>query len=559
MKKITLTLFTALTSLVSLSQVSTIVDVPNPNTAPGTTGLRAPNGTSSHTVMRGQYFISQSDLAAVSPTITSFGFSLANGVNTAASGTLTVYLQHTPATSYTSGTTWSTAGMTTIYSGSYSIPVGTTPVNIDLPLGSAFNYTGGALNIAYEYTAGVVSSSVAIYNAFAGTALGATGSSTSTAITPTLGSTGFRPVFRFGTPNTITNDISVDYVSVSGFVPANTFSSQSIRALISNKSNTVLTNVAVGYSLTGLSTGSGSVVVSSIAPGASTLLTLGSYSFPITANGLNNISVGVLPDQNTSNNIATATTSINCNTWGSGPSVVSFSNSVGFNTGSGIIFSKFNVPTTATLTAAKVAISSGASNTGNTVYAVLANATGSTIATSNTVVLTAGMNGTYQSFTFAPQTITSGIDYHVGLAQTSNTVGYFPIASFSTTNLPANLYATASLTNNAATVLTTNLGFLGIQAQFAGSCTVTAIGENATLNNNIVAYPNPAVNGKITIANLEGSNTITVYNMLGSVISTQMSSNSSVLVDLSNQAIGNYFVKITDSNSNSKTVKVINQ
>lgn len=559
MKKFTLSLFTVLSTIASIGQVTTIVDVPTPNTAPGTTGLRGPNGTIAHTVMRGQYFISQSDLSALSPTITSFGFSLLNGVNTAASGTLTVYLQHTSATSYTAGTTWSTAGMATIYTGSYSIPVGTTPVNIDLPLASAFNYTGGALNIAYEYTAGVVSTSVAIYNAFAGSALGATGSSTSTAITPTLSGTGFRPVFRFGTPNTVTNDISVDYVDVSGFVPANTYSSQNIKALISNKSNTVLTNVAVGYSLTGLSTGSGSVLVSSLAAGASTLLTLGSYTFPLTANGLNNISVAVLPDQNNTNNLATATTSVNCNTWGSGPAVTNFGNSVGFNTGSGIIFSKFNIANSATLTAARVAISTNTGNPGNSIYAVLANSTGSTIATSNTIALTGGMSGTYQTFTFAPQTITSGTDYYVGVAQPSNAVGYFPIAAYSVTVLPPNLYATAGLTNNTAVTLSSNLGFLGIQAQFSGACSSVGVHENIALNSNIFVYPNPAVNGKITIANLEGNNTITVYNMLGSVISKQYSSNSNVVLDLSAQAVGSYFVKITDSNNATKTFKVINQ
>ncbi len=83
--------------------------------------------------------------------------------------------------------------------------------------------------------------------------------------------------------------------------------------------------------------------------------------------------------------------------------------------------------------------------------------------------------------------------------------------------------------------------------------------KNNALNANILVYPNPAVNGKITIANLEGSNTIAVYNMLGAVVLTQTSTNTAVTIDLTNQAVGNYFVRITDNNSNTKTVKVINQ
>ncbi len=82
--------------------------------------------------------------------------------------------------------------------------------------------------------------------------------------------------------------------------------------------------------------------------------------------------------------------------------------------------------------------------------------------------------------------------------------------------------------------------------------------KNTALNAGISVYPNPAINGKITIANLEGANTITVYNLLGSVISTQSTTNSNFTIDLSNQAAGNYFVRITDSNSSTKTVKVIN-
>lgn len=564
MKKITFTLLSILSTLITFSQISTFVNVPNPNTNPGTSGLRGPNGTASHTLMKAQYFISQTELTAVSPTITSFGFVLTSGVNVAASGTFAIYLQNTPATSYTSGITYSTLGMTNVYTGTYNIPVGANAATIDFSFPLPFSYTGNGLNVAYEYTAAVTAVNPAIYTAFASTtsSLGATGSSTTTGVAPVLGLTAFRPVFRFGTPNTVTNDISVNYIDVTGIVPANTFTSQSIKALVTNNSNTVLTNVAVGYSVTGFSSLTGTYVLSSIAPGASTLLTLASYTIPLTASGLNNINVAVLPDQNNTNNSANRTTSLNCNTWSYASAVTIFSNTVvGFNTGSGIIFSKFSVPTSATLTAAKVAISSGTTNIGNTVYAVLADATGSTIANSNSVTLNAGNIGAYQTFSFAPQNISSGVNYHIGLAQTSNTlVGYFPVATYSTTNLPPNIYATASLINNTAVTLTTNLGYMGIQAQFAGTCTTTVgISEVLNLNSNLIVYPNPAVNGKTTIANLEGNNTITVYNMLGSVISTQKTTNSNVVIDLSSQATGNYFIKITDSNNATKALKVINQ
>lgn len=71
-------------------------------------------------------------------------------------------------------------------------------------------------------------------------------------------------------------------------------------------------------------------------------------------------------------------------------------------------------------------------------------------------------------------------------------------------------------------------------------------------------YPNPTVNGKTSIAGLEGTNVITVYNMLGQVVSTISTDKEVVSIDLSAQMAGNYLVRITNSNNQTKTVKVIN-
>ncbi len=140
----------------------------------------------------------------------------------------------------------------------------------------------------------------------------------------------------------------------------------------------------------------------------------------------------------------------------------------------------------------------------------------------------------------------------------------------STVTSPSKTYTTSAAFNGVLTLNYTKLSTVKSNSVMATSSvdtktlTVTSsicsVGlKNNTLNASVIAFPNPAVNGKITIANLEGSNTITVYNMLGSVISTQTSTNANVIIDLTNQAIGNYFIKITDSNNATKTVKVINQ
>jgi hypothetical protein len=556
MKKITLTLLSAMVSLASFAQVNTIATVPNPNTAPGTTGLRAPNGTVGHTVMRGQYFIPTTDLTALSPTITSFGFALTSGVPTAANGTLTVYLQHTGAASYTSGTTWSTAGMTTIYNGAYSIPVGAAAANVDLTLPSAFNYTGGALNIAYEYTAAATSTGAAVYTAFAGTALGATGAS-STLVAPTLGGTGFRPVFRFGTPNTFTNEISVQSVNAAGKFPTTFASPQAITATIFNGSNITKTNIPVGLSVTGVTTFTNAQFIGSLAAGAVTTVTFA--PFTSTVLGINTISVGVLPDQNNLNNNVTITQSVTCDVWAYNPPTGTYTAGVGFGAGSGIISSRFATPVASTNTAVRLAISTDAATTGNPVYGVLLNAAGSIIGQTNTITVTAGMLGTFQTLVFTtPQVITANTTYYTGLAQTAGTATWFPVGSQATPVTPTNYYTSAITATAAPALLTSNLGYFGIESVFTSTCGSVGLAELVSTTK-VSVYPNPTVNGKATIAGLEGANTITVFNMLGQSIMTLTSDKEEVSIDLINQPIGNYLVKITNSSNATKTVKIINQ
>lgn len=72
-------------------------------------------------------------------------------------------------------------------------------------------------------------------------------------------------------------------------------------------------------------------------------------------------------------------------------------------------------------------------------------------------------------------------------------------------------------------------------------------------------YPNPIVNGKVTVSGLQGKNTITLYNMLGQPVSTEVSETENVVVDLIKQPAGSYMIRVTNADHKSRTVKVINQ
>ncbi|WP_317897193.1 T9SS type A sorting domain-containing protein [Aurantibacillus circumpalustris] len=78
-------------------------------------------------------------------------------------------------------------------------------------------------------------------------------------------------------------------------------------------------------------------------------------------------------------------------------------------------------------------------------------------------------------------------------------------------------------------------------------------------NPNLVYYPNPVTNGLILLKNLEGSNKIQVFDVLGRSILTVQSDKIEVEIDLSDQARGNYFLKVTHSNGSAKILKIVNQ
>ena len=79
------------------------------------------------------------------------------------------------------------------------------------------------------------------------------------------------------------------------------------------------------------------------------------------------------------------------------------------------------------------------------------------------------------------------------------------------------------------------------------------------LNSHLLLYPNPTSNGILFLRNLEGDNTLEVYNVLGSLILRQRVNKEEFQLDLSNKANGHYFLKITDSYGESQTLKIVNQ
>jgi hypothetical protein len=518
MKKITLVLLTVLaTHHFCFSQANLLVEAPNANS---TTQVRAPNGLSTYAYLRACALVLQSELTNIpsGTTLSMFGFTLSTGTSiTSVAGNFTVYLQNTTDVAYLKGTSWSsiTTGMTNVYASVMTIPLSATTTSIVLTLSTPFVYNGGGLYVAYDWqSTGPFAGTAATYYA-EGTALNpgcASANATGSAPT-TLGTTAFRPCFLFGFNNPFSNDVQVVGLESPGRIPLSLNSPYSVKAWVKNAGNTTLNNVAVNLNITGVNPFTDNQVVSSLAPGASSMVTFAPFT-PVSP-GVQNVSVSVAPDQNNTNNSLTHAQNVNCNIFGYNPGGGNFTdNAVGFGNGTGILATPFTNPVTSTLTGLRGAISTDPASVNQYVYGVLMNSTGVILATTNTLQITTPIQGTFVNFNFGTaQNLTPGTVYYLGLAQMAATTATFYPAGTQNSSYNPNLYYSSGLAGGTLTQITQNFGYFGLEAVFINTVTVSAAsqtvscGSPATLQ--AVSATNYSWNTGATTSSITVSPTVT--------------------------------------------------
>lgn len=561
MKKITqLFLVAVFATTYSFGQANIVLNAPTGNT---TTQVRVPNGTAAHSFMRGASLVLTSELNSVvsGTSLNTFGFSATAGANAAVTGTMIVYMLNSADATFTRGTDWATiiSGMTQVYSGPYTVPASAT--NIDLTLTTPFVYNGGGIYVAYDFImTGTAATTPATYSANStGLVNGCVSAASATAAPTTLAATSFRPSTRFGYVNPNSNDVAVESVSSFGNIATTLGLSTPISANVRNKSNVALTNIVVTAAISGANTYSNSQTIPTLAAGA--VVTVNFTSWTPTALGSNVLSVSVPADQFNANNNFNFNTSSTCFASGQGQSAVSYSAGVGFNTGSGIISTPVLNSVPSTISGVNLAISSetpAAMNVGKTVFAVLLNSSGAILAQSPNTVLVAGDLNTIKSFTFpTPIAIAANQQVHVGLAQTANaTAGYFPLGSYVNPNLTT-VYNTSALTGGALTLLTTNLGQLGIEAVYSGNC---SLGTESFSNYSFTVYPNPA-RDLVIIEGSNGSNIMSykIADLNGRVVKSNETINSTeAQINISDLQSGVYMMTINSDNG-SAVKKIIKE
>ncbi|MBS1652685.1 MAG: T9SS type A sorting domain-containing protein [Bacteroidetes bacterium] len=100
-----------------------------------------------------------------------------------------------------------------------------------------------------------------------------------------------------------------------------------------------------------------------------------------------------------------------------------------------------------------------------------------------------------------------------------------------------------------------NTNDLSNQTYSVVSCGSTGLTENL-MNAQAFVFPNPN-NGSLNIKNLEGKNTLTVYNLIGQEVFKTTTEDSSVNIDVAKEPSGNYLLKITNANGSSRVMKLI--
>ncbi len=476
------------------SQAELTVTAPIANTS---TSLRAPNGTTAHTTVRGVIIIPASELVTIPPgtVITKLSMLMNSGATPGpAGGTIQFYLENTADVTNLKSTDWATVitPMTSVYTGAYAVPDVAGPT-ADVTLTTGFVYTGGSIYAAYDYLGSTFTTTAGTYsanNSIAGGWLGQVDVSTTPPATLSQTSS-WRPCFNFTFTNPFTNEMNVSGMAgEQGILNRNLQSTQTVTSFISNTSQGAITAVPVTLTVTGANPFTTTQTVASIpAGGTETVLFTGVPSDNL---GTQTLTVSIPNDQVPINNTQTFDQQVMCDTISYAQTPVQ-SGGVGFNTGSGLIANRYEIPPGLMTNVKSVSnyFPNSADIAGNTLKGILLNGNGVIIDSTNLITTTAAMLGTKQNFDFINGGIdVSGDTIYVGFRQTANaTVGYFPFANQDNSYVDPNASATFPLFGGAPAPLGSGLGYMMIEA---------------TLTFDDFPVPNSSANGTVCLnANLD--------------------------------------------------------
>jgi PKD repeat protein len=423
--------------------------------------------------------------------ISTIGFNIISlGANpNAVSGNIKLYLQNTSDASFTKSTTWATAitDMTLVYDG--PLTINPESGSYDIRLQNKFAYTGSNIYLGYDWALTTAVTSAAQYDCNSAAVGGSNGLRNvfgSTQGATLTGTSAFRPAVRFGV-NAVANDVAVNSVYALTQMPRLAGSPHQIKAIVRNNGYIPVSTYSVALNISGANIMTSTKNVT-LGFGQSTTVTFD--DFTAINNGVNTITVSVGNDDANANNITTVTQVVNPSTYSyseAGPAT----NSIGYNTGSGLLLNKYRANGGWLIDSVRAFISSAVSNDTKKVFGVVLNSSGTIIAKSDTFTIGTTDLGKLKSFAIVNPKVVYEEDFYVGLSQVANSAGYFPLGTQTESPARPGAYFTAASAGGTPTEAST-FGRFMIEANTAtptppqtvniGVDTVICPGDSVILN-----------------------------------------------------------------------------
>jgi len=424
----------------------TLVAAPQYVLSPGTTGLSGPSGTATAKYFRAAQIVLPAEYAAANIAngdgIRSVGFVLNAAPTTAVTGIMKVYLQNSTDASYLESTTWTNIidSMTLVHNVAVTIPAGATQYN--MAVNQNFIYTGGSMYLAYEFeqTSPALTTGL-VYRANTAVPNSIRRAQSATAFPAVVtGVSAFRLEVLWGVDRDA-NDLEIVTIWAKGRNAINYGTPEQVDVIVRNNGY-LPANKVVSFASAGANTSTATANVS-LASGQSDTL---SFTYTPTTAGFSVLTASVPADDVATNNSRTWVQEATTNTMGYADTTQTGLGSVGYNTASGLLINRYAVNGIRAVNQVKVRIANNPASVGNVVYAVVVDTSGAIVAQSANVTLATTDLNTWKTFTFANPAVFDDEDFFVGIAQTANTVGYFPVAFQTEQPTRPNAYFGADLT-----------------------------------------------------------------------------------------------------------------
>lgn len=435
---------------------------------------RIPGNT--YRFQRTQYIITPDEMAASGlvngNTIDGIGFIVFTaGVGTQ-TGAFKVYLMNTNDVTYSLGTNWTTAGFTEVCNiTSWTVPVASGSYLVPFTGGSPFTYTGGGLYVAWEFsnpsnpigtTALVADCNTALTN-------GLYGQRSSTALPTTLVASNWRPATQLLT-NSVVDIVNISNIYTLEKVAPGYGTPTPIDVRVVNASSSAATfdvTITVTDPTNTLTRYTATQTVTSLAANSATILSFTGWTPTILEDVNITATTSVIAGETLiTNNTLAIQSSVNTDVIGydfdnANPSGFGFT-----YPGTSIFASKFHMNGTGSVIGANLVISTDVSSVGNTLYAVVLDASGNILNQSANYIIQASDLGVNKNFIFPVPPSFTNEDYFVGLAQTLGTAQWYPMGTFDENPVRSNTFYTVAISGGTPTILpaTFNLKY-GIEAQ----------------------------------------------------------------------------------------------